>query len=81
MNKVDEVSKIKDRIFELIVQVTNLEKRVHRRANIRNIGHLRKAYSELRKCCLARRKELMYQQRNIKFARGWKAVEHLRPKS
>ena len=78
---MNETSKIKDEIFELIKQITDLERRVQRRANIRNIGHLRKAYSALRKHCLTRRKELMYQQRNIKFDRGWKAVEHLRPKS
>jgi hypothetical protein len=71
----------RDEIFNLIQQVTDLEHRVAKRANIRNLGKLRKAYSELRKLCLKRRMELMYQQRNIKFDRGWKAVEHLRPKS
>jgi len=76
-----ESTQTRDEIFKLMEQVTDLERRVAKRANIRNLGNLRKIYSQLRKLSLKRRIELMYQQRNIKFDRGWKAVEHLRPKS
>jgi hypothetical protein len=67
-----------EQIQLVLKTIAELEKIIARKPGIVKIGRLRAAYQQLRVLAKKRREELMIQQRNIKFDRGWVAVKHLK---